>query len=699
MYDVGSWKKRMSYTSTGLVYQGYGCADPDVIMHAERDDQEVEYLVFRSVLTGEEIARVDVDFLPFLNSDSKGLYCDVEDNIVYMTAYKDKVTAFDGSTGEIIREYVAQDIIGNWTFTVQKEKDRLVLMDEHEESDLIWIYTLSTGELQGTVEAWPRPWYRGQWVVYTDFVDDDTLVYGLMGTKDGVRGAYLVVIDIPNRCIRKVTYLGYYTIDGMHVMEPGDSRILVVMHYMADYCASVWVVDVEKGYKQLGYDLCQFGDAGNMAIPDLDRDLVVDWTGSDKEAGHHYLMSFPEFELVAEQPIQTASSESKYSKSYKLIAIESSFNDSFMVYDPVVGRQLDGFHVCTNVWDSRMQLDPSGRWAAEICQGNESSSNSHGSLDKPPPSRAGVAVVDLGRYRDASFDGTISCKKDGDCLLNQVCAGGVCKKKECPPKSCQSEGVQCGPLWDGCGEFLDCGECPDGICIDGVCTENTWVQMPGGSFMMGSETGEKDELPVHEVTLPAFELMRTEATVWLYKQCVNDGYCSEPFGCNYFKTDGDDYPVDCINWYQASLFCWWAGGRLPTEAEWEYAARSAGQDIIYPWGDEAATCQYAVMNDGGSGCGRSESWPVCSKPAGNTAQGLCDMAGNVAEWLQDCAHPDYTGAPSDGSAWKNDPCGISRIMRGGFFSDGSANVRAADRQGDDVVVNWANVNDGVRCAR
>jgi len=322
VYDVGSWKKRMSYTSTGLVYQGYGCADPDVIVHAERDDQEVENLVFRSVPTGDEIARVDVDFLPFLNSDSKGLYCDVEDNIVYMTAFKDKVTAFDGSTGEIIREYVAQDIVGNWTFKVQKEKDRLVLMDEYEESDLIWVYTLSTGELQGKVEAWPRPWYRGQWVVYTNFVDDDTLIYGIEGTKDGVTGAYLVIVDIPNRRISKVVYLGHYIIHGIHVMEPGASKILVVLQDYPDYCVSLWIVDIEKGYDELAYDLCQFGRAGNSPIPDLDRDLVISWSGDENDADLYSLLSFPDYGVIAEQSTRFMRTEARYSKRYKLLAME-----------------------------------------------------------------------------------------------------------------------------------------------------------------------------------------------------------------------------------------------------------------------------------------------------------------------------------------------------------------------------------------
>ena len=111
--------------------------------------------------------------------------------------------------------------------------------------------------------------------------------------------------------------------------------------------------------------------------------------------------------------------------------------------------------------------------------------------------------------------------------------------------------------------------------------------------------------------------------------------------------------MNCLDWQQAVDFCAWAGGRLPSEAEWEYAARSGGpsSSYKYPWGNDAATCTYAVMDDGGYGCGTGRTWSVCSKPAGNTSQGLCDMSGNVWEWVEDWYHGDYTGAPTDGSAW------------------------------------------------
>ena len=208
-----------------------------------------------------------------------------------------------------------------------------------------------------------------------------------------------------------------------------------------------------------------------------------------------------------------------------------------------------------------------------------------------------------------------------------------------------------------------------------------WITIPGGSFAMGS-TKSSDEQPPHSVRVSTFQLGRTEVTVAQYRRCVDAGTCSKPETttyCNWGKGGRDDHPVNCVSWDDARAFATFAGGRLPTEAEWEYAARSGGRDQAYPWGDGTATCERAVVSDGGDGCGRDRTWPVCSLPDGNSTHGVCDLAGNVWEWVEDDYHGSYGGAPSDGSAWTDRPRGSRRVCRGGSWYNDAGLARAASR--------------------
>jgi formylglycine-generating enzyme required for sulfatase activity len=225
-------------------------------------------------------------------------------------------------------------------------------------------------------------------------------------------------------------------------------------------------------------------------------------------------------------------------------------------------------------------------------------------------------------------------------------------------------------------------------------TALTWALLDGGTFLQGSESSlspaSYSETPAHEVTVPTFEMMITEVTTSQYAQCVLADICAEPFAaiegdsvlsnCNWLWWGRDDHPVNCVNVEEAENYCAWIDARLPSESEWEFAARCRGEDNEYPWGDEEASCDLAVMRIPyvEEGCGTGHTWPVCSKAAGNTEQDLCDMAGNVQEWVQDCWYGDYYGAPADGSAWVMGPC-EDNVLRGGGYGNGDTGIRTRVR--------------------
>jgi formylglycine-generating enzyme required for sulfatase activity len=210
-----------------------------------------------------------------------------------------------------------------------------------------------------------------------------------------------------------------------------------------------------------------------------------------------------------------------------------------------------------------------------------------------------------------------------------------------------------------------------------------WVRIPGGSFMMGSNDGRSNEKPVHSVRVRSFLMSKTEVTVGQYRRCVEAGRCTEPstgYKCNWDESGREDHPINCVHWGQARTFAKWVGADvdLPTEAEWEYAARG-GQGFKYAGSDYFDEVAWCGLNSRGS------THSVGTKKANGF--GLHDMSGNVWEWTLDESHISYSGAPSDGSAWGDIPTcrtrcdtgSARRVYRGGGWAGGAGGLRVADR--------------------
>jgi formylglycine-generating enzyme required for sulfatase activity len=230
------------------------------------------------------------------------------------------------------------------------------------------------------------------------------------------------------------------------------------------------------------------------------------------------------------------------------------------------------------------------------------------------------------------------------------------------------------------------------------------AEIPAGCFDMGDHFGEGyvDELPVHNVCISAFEMDVHEVTNAEYAACVAGGGCTAPYLTSSYSRPTyygdpayDNFPVIWVDWYQARDYCTWAGKRLPTEAEWEYAARGGLAGKRYPWGD---TISGTDANYYGSGDPWDNDTSEVEYYAAN-GYGLYDMAGNVSEWVNDWYQLDYyTVSPP------NDPpgpvSGVYRVLRGGswsFYYDLSYDLRVANRFGDFPVVEYFSI--GFRCVR
>ncbi len=257
------------------------------------------------------------------------------------------------------------------------------------------------------------------------------------------------------------------------------------------------------------------------------------------------------------------------------------------------------------------------------------------------------------------------------------------------------------------------GANPDASTTDGgtASLAGGLVGVPAGTFMMGCNAAidtscNDDEKPAHTVSVHAFSLDKLETTQREYRACMDAGSCSAP--TKEFDPDGHaDYPVAWVTWDQARAYCAWRGKRLPTEAEWEWAARGT-DGRLYPWGSEPPTCALASFSataapnsaDPAGAC-RSTSDTLKTDLVGShagapAASGALDMGGNLWEWMSDFYDPAYyaTSPAQDPQGPASAP---QHAKRGGSWQDARDRLRASRRWTHPMGSGAEDI--GIRCAK
>ena len=216
-----------------------------------------------------------------------------------------------------------------------------------------------------------------------------------------------------------------------------------------------------------------------------------------------------------------------------------------------------------------------------------------------------------------------------------------------------------------------------------------------------SAKGMEDELPQHTAYLDAFSIDVYEVTNVEYARCVEAGACQPPTPTSsnkrsayYGEAAFADYPVVYVRWQDADAYCRWAGKRLPTEAEWEKAARGS-DGRLWPWGSTFAADR-ANYRPGGTAADSGDTSRVGSYPAGASPYGAMDMVGNVWEWVADWYAPSYEGLVT-GPNPKGPASGEQRVIRGGSWNSNIGSARAASRAGAAPDQRYFDI--GFRCAR
>ncbi len=313
------------------------------------------------------------------------------------------------------------------------------------------------------------------------------------------------------------------------------------------------------------------------------------------------------------------------------------------------------------------------------------------------------------------------CSDGNPCTANDVCSGGKClgtgqvncdDANECtgdfcdPAVGCKHSAM---PAWTPCkndSEYICTGSSTCGLSV----LAKAAVVIPKGRSAFGCAAKDyfcsADESPAHVSEISSFYMHLFEVSAKQYQACIQAGACtgvqSLATQCA-LKLGKLDHPMDCVNADQAAKYCAWQGMRLPTEHEWERAGRGDCGSLsdsaclaaakFYPWGNDIPTCDYAVFNSGGPGCGSGGTWTIGAGQ--NSEWGIASLAGNVAEWVAD----GYSATAYSNVEAKDPkgPAGGNQVLRGGSYLSDFKALRSSARQ--NALGSDSKAGLGFRCAR
>ncbi len=307
----------------------------------------------------------------------------------------------------------------------------------------------------------------------------------------------------------------------------------------------------------------------------------------------------------------------------------------------------------------------------------------------------------------------VSCSDNNACTENDACQGSVCvgTPKNCNDGNACTEDTCSGGMCSSAAVPAGYGCGSSSLCKNSVCTAvsvpNGMVLVPAGEVWVGCNDSvdaecQADELPYTKVFVDPFFAQKQEVVHGQYLACNAQGKCSampNKYGCSWYEGI-PGWPANCLSWNQAEAYCSWAGLRLPTEVEWQKAARGGcdkypNKDCKavsqkFPWGNSLTACKEAII----AACGGGSPKEVPTALLGLSPYGLEDMAGNVAEWTSSW-YGAYTGM-----SLSNPPGpaqGTKKVVMGGSYSSSSADVRVSHRASEDPTV-W-NQQIGFRCVK